>query len=247
MITRMPFAVAISVIDRTLSRTSASVPGVNRLAMSLVPPSMITAFGWSATTSCRNRMSICAVVWPAMPRLRYGLPGKKRPSERLHASLVCTPKNTTRSAPAAGFGSSAFSLPYRVRPAQSRSRRAYALSLFSSSAADNPDEVWANSAEAAIATRTTATQTATRLTAIGNLSDAPAARKAKRGHGDRFAMRNVNETRLQVAHRRRRRAVCEYGSSARPVGRDRDREWRFRDAIRAQPTPWPLAERSRDR
>ena len=43
MTTRMPFAFAISVIDRTLSSTSASVPGDSRLAMSFEPPAMITA------------------------------------------------------------------------------------------------------------------------------------------------------------------------------------------------------------
>ena len=44
---------------------------------------MTTTRGLSAITSCRNRTSICGVVWPVTPRFTYGLPG-----EELRASLA---------------------------------------------------------------------------------------------------------------------------------------------------------------
>ena len=44
--------------------------------MSFVPARMTTTFGFSPITSWRNRTSICGDVWPSMPRLKYGFPGK---------------------------------------------------------------------------------------------------------------------------------------------------------------------------
>ena len=51
--------------------------------MSLVPARMTTTFGLRSRTSCRNRTSICGVVWPLMPRPTYGLPVKKPPKRGL--------------------------------------------------------------------------------------------------------------------------------------------------------------------
>ena len=56
--TRIPFAVASSVIDVMLSPTVPSVPGPSTPVKSLVPPRMTTARGFKAITSCLNRTSI---------------------------------------------------------------------------------------------------------------------------------------------------------------------------------------------
>jgi hypothetical protein len=72
-------------------------------AMSLVPARMTTTSGSSARTSARNRTSICGVVCPPMPRLMYGLPGKKPPyPSLLQLSVIESPMNTTRLSPRAG-------------------------------------------------------------------------------------------------------------------------------------------------
>src|SRR5580658_255921 len=71
-----------------------------------------------------------------MPRFRYGFPGKNVSPPRPHASVISSPKNTTRSTPGAGGRISVFSLPYRVRPPQSCSNRCW-LSLSADCGADS--------------------------------------------------------------------------------------------------------------
>jgi len=72
-----------------LPSISSIVIGPVLPAMSLVPARMTTAFGASAITSARNRTSNCDVVWPLMPRLTYGLPGKAAASG--HRSVIESP------------------------------------------------------------------------------------------------------------------------------------------------------------
>ena len=61
-------ALASSAIEIMLFWISSLVIGPVLPAMSLVPARMTTALGFSSMTSGRNRISICGVVWPLMPR-----------------------------------------------------------------------------------------------------------------------------------------------------------------------------------
>ena len=74
-------------------------------AMSLVPARMTTAFGFRSITSGRNRISICGVVWPLIPRPTYDLFFVKKSPKRGcgQASVIESPMNTTRDSPAAGL------------------------------------------------------------------------------------------------------------------------------------------------
>src|SRR5437867_43710 len=62
--------------------------------MSLVPARISTAADFRSITSAFMRPSISPVIWPPIPRLTYGLPGKY--SFRRHPSVIESPKNTTR-------------------------------------------------------------------------------------------------------------------------------------------------------
>ncbi len=66
-------ALASSAIDIRLFWISSLVIGPVLPAMSLVPARMTTAFGCRSMTSGRNRINICGVVWPLMPRPMYDL------------------------------------------------------------------------------------------------------------------------------------------------------------------------------
>ena len=59
---------ASSAIDMMLLWISSLVIGPVLPAMSLVPARMTTALGFRSITSGRNRINICGVVWPLMPR-----------------------------------------------------------------------------------------------------------------------------------------------------------------------------------
>ncbi len=64
----MPWERASSAIEARLSWICSTLTGPALPAMSFVPARITTAFGWSSITSARKRRSICAVVWPPMPR-----------------------------------------------------------------------------------------------------------------------------------------------------------------------------------
>jgi len=101
--TLMPCARANSAIDARLPSISSSVIGPVLPAMSLVPARITTTRGARAITSGLNRSSICGVVWPLMPRSRYGLPGKKPPKRGCcQESVIESPMKTTRASPGAG-------------------------------------------------------------------------------------------------------------------------------------------------
>ena len=74
--TPMPCVRARSTIACRLSSIIACVEGPVLPATSLVPARITTTCGFSASTSCGKRSSICAVVWPLMPRLSQPLPAK---------------------------------------------------------------------------------------------------------------------------------------------------------------------------
>jgi hypothetical protein len=83
--------------------------------MSLVPPRITTTFGFRSITSWRKRSTICGVVCPLMPRLKYGLPGKYPSGPSIfQPSVIESPMKTTRFSPAAGnasFKSASLYLP----------------------------------------------------------------------------------------------------------------------------------------
>ena len=104
--TPMPCARASSTIDITLPCTCAREVGPVLPATSLVPAMMWTTAGCRSSTSARKRASICALVWPLMPRSSTS-PAKNAGSRGFQPSVIESPMSTTRAAE--GGGSAPFS------------------------------------------------------------------------------------------------------------------------------------------
>jgi len=120
----LPFRGANAAMDRLGKKYDigiiSNVDGPVLPAISFVPARMTTAAGWRWTTSCWKRTSICGVVCPLMPRFTYGLPGKNTPvvGVRPQASVMESPKKTTRWASGAAGGRASLSALYRARSGQ---------------------------------------------------------------------------------------------------------------------------------
>ena len=76
IITRILFIRASSAMDLILAAIILIVTGPVLPAISFVPAKITTAFGCRSITSALNLTSICAVVWPLIPRLIYDFPEK---------------------------------------------------------------------------------------------------------------------------------------------------------------------------